>query len=138
MLFFNTLPSAIVEPGTGVTDVTYEEHQADPEADLGGEDLKILPINSAAAVSESSSMLGGLSQYLSELFETSENAALKQAQRNEEAAVNAWKRSEQSAEAAARRARDLRKTAYQDAVSSLKAAGLNPALPLAAESPDLL
>lgn len=129
MSFISTLlPAGIVEPGTGVTDLTYEEHLANPDAPLGGEYPHVIPINSGAAVSEASSMLGGLSEYLGELFETSENAAKNQADRNELAAVNAWKRSEQSADAAARRARELRKTAYQDAVSSLKAAGLNPVL----------
>lgn len=74
------------------------------------------------------SVTGSGLDYIRDLFETSEIAAVKQAQRNEEAAINAWKRSEESAQRAAARTRELRSTAYQDAVSSLKAAGLNPVL----------
>ena len=62
------------------------------------------------------------------LFETSETAAEKQALRNEQAAINAWQRSELAADRAAARTRELRSTAYQDTVASLKAAGLNPVL----------
>lgn len=71
---------------------------------------------------------GGWLKDFENLFETTETAAVNQAQRNEAAAIEAWKRSEQSAERAAARTRELRKTAYQDAVASLRAAGLNPVL----------
>lgn len=71
---------------------------------------------------------GGILKDFTNLFETSETAAVNQAQRNEAAAVEAWKRSEQSADRALQRTRELRQTAYQDAVASLKAAGLNPVL----------
>lgn len=71
---------------------------------------------------------GGILKDFENLFETSETAAVHQAQRNEAAAVEAWKRSEQSADRAMARTRELRQTAYQDAVASLKAAGLNPVL----------
>lgn len=84
--------------------------------------------HSGADASEASEMLGNFGDYLGELFETSETAARNQAIRNEEAAYNAWQRSEKAADAALQRARSLRSTAYQDAVSSLKAAGLNPVL----------
>lgn len=90
-------------------------------------------MNSPSSVSEASSVLNDVlgqdgSSYLGDLFETSEHAAEQQAVRNEAAAIDAWKRSEQAADNALRRARELRQTAYQDAVSSLKAAGLNPVL----------
>lgn len=90
-------------------------------------------MNSPSSVSEASSVLNDVlgqdgSSYLGDLFETSEHAAEQQAIRNEAAAIDAWKRSEQAADNAMRRARELRQTAYQDAVQSLKAAGLNPVL----------
>lgn len=68
------------------------------------------------------------SDYFKFLFETSEEAARHQAQRNELAAYQAYQRSEEAADNALRRARELRQTQFQDAVSSLKAAGLNPVL----------
>lgn len=66
--------------------------------------------------------------YFAQLYETEEEAARNQAQRNEEAAYQAYLRSEVAAENAMKRARELRQTQYQDAVFSLKAAGLNPVL----------
>lgn len=118
-----------VVPGTGIADQTYDEHLADPGSDVGGSPLEILTaFNSPSSVTEATGALGDLSGYMKELFETSENAAKLQAERNEAAAVNAWKRSEEAAENAMNRARSLRQTAYQDAVSSLKKAGLNPVL----------
>lgn len=78
--------------------------------------------------SEAAAFLGNAASYLGELMETEQNAAKIQAESNEEAAVNAWRRSELAADAAARRARELRRTSYQDAVASLRAAGLNPVL----------
>lgn len=117
-----------VEPGSGIADVTYEEHLANPDEPVGGTSPRVY-MSSPIQVREAGDFLGSdLSEYLSELFETSENAAKKQAERNETAAVNAWLRSERAADAALQRARSLRRTSYQDAVSSLKAAGLNPVL----------
>lgn len=90
-----------------------------------------LPINSAAAVSDAAEPLKatfGDTGWLESLFNTAEQSAINQARRNEDAAYAAWQRSEQAADSALRRARELRQTAYQDAVSSLKAAGLNPVL----------
>lgn len=132
MIHYGPLPASVgvtgTVPGSGIADVTYEEHLANPDQPVGGSSVQPL-ITSPAQVREASDFLGSdLSEYLSELFETSENAAKKQAERNELAAVNAWKRSEQAADAALARARALRQTSYQDAVSSLKAAGLNPVL----------
>lgn len=66
--------------------------------------------------------------WIQTLFENSEQAAYKQWERNENSARWAYKRSEAAADAAMNRARELRQTAYQDAVDSLKAAGLNPVL----------
>lgn len=85
-------------------------------------------VHSAEDASLMGDILGPLKEYMGELFETSETAAKNQMERNELLAENAWKRSELAADAAALRARELRQTAYQDAVKSLKAAGLNPVL----------
>lgn len=96
-------------------------------------DPSMSSVNTPSAVREADEVVraeyGDLSDnWFSELFETAENAALKQAERNERSAVAAYERSEQAADNALNRARVLRQTAYQDAVQSLKAAGLNPVL----------
>lgn len=128
-MFFPPVSVIATVPNTGIADQTYEEHQANPESDVGGSPPEILTtFNSPSVVTEAAEGLGDLKQYLSEIFETSENAARLQADRNEVAAVNAWRRSEEAAESAMNRARRLRQTAYQDAVDSLKSAGLNPVL----------
>lgn len=92
-----------------------------------------LPLNSPAAVQEADDVVRAeysdlADSWWNELFETAEKAALNQAERNERSAVAAYERSELAAENAMNRARQLRQTAYQDAVRSLKAAGLNPVL----------
>lgn len=66
--------------------------------------------------------------WLETLFNTSEQSAALQWQRNENSARNAYVRSELAADNALRRARQLRQSYYQDVVNSLKAAGLNPVL----------
>lgn len=94
-----------------------------------------LPVNSPLAVRDVQSIKDSVPGakfddvgFWESLFETAEQAAVRQAQRNEEAAVAAYQRSEAAADAALRRARELRQTEKQDVMASLKAAGLNPVL----------
>lgn len=95
-------------------------------------DSAAAPSDSAAPSSDSAAPTedfeADIPGWITSLFETSEQAAVSQWQRNENSARWAYARSEAAADRALERARQLRQTYYQDAMQSLKDAGLNPVL----------